>query len=383
MKFIIEAAFVKELRENLKDSPQFLQVVLGPRQVGKTTGVLQLLKNSQSESLYYSADEEVSPSANWIEEKWQGIFLKHPNGVLVLDEIQKIPDWSSVVKRVWDRQKKNGKSNIKLILLGSSSLQIQKGLSESLSGRFQLVRAVHWDIARSEKLVKMGVDGFIRFGGYPGSYPLISKPQQWEKYIRDSIIETVIGKDILHIARVNKPALFRQVFGILMSYPAQEISYTKLLGQLQDSGNTDLVKHYLELYEGAYLIKALQKYSGKSIVTRSSSPKLIPLCGALIDRRLLKSEEGYGRAFEAAVGACLVNNELEIFYWREGNLEVDYVVLYAGDIFAIEVKSGRKKSSKGLNEFAKRFKTAKKVYITNDNIEKFLTNPKIFLEALT
>jgi len=383
MKITIEASFVQELDENLKRSPQFLQVVLGPRQVGKTTGVLQFLKKTRAESLYFSADDEVAPTGDWVTEKWQAMLLQEPSGVLVLDEIQKVPDWSSVVKRLWDRQKKDAKSSIKLILLGSSSLQIQQGLSESLTGRFQLIRATHWDFGRSEKLAKVSVEEFVQFGGYPGSYPLISKLAQWEKYIRDSIVETVIGKDILHVARVNKPALFRQAFGILMSYPAQEISYTKLLGQLQDSGNTDLVKYYLQLYEGAYLVKAIQKYSGRAIVTRSSSPKLIPLCGALIARRVFDSEEGYGRAFEAAVGACLVNHELEVFYWRDGNFEVDYVVPLSGQIFAIEVKSGRKKSSKGLGEFAKHFKSVKPVYVTNDNIKKFLINPKRFLEALS
>lgn len=382
MKSTIEASFVKELRDNLESSPQFVQVVLGPRQVGKTTGVLQLLKKIKSESLYFSADDEVAPAADWVAEKWQAMQLQDPSGVLVLDEIQKVPDWSAVVKRLWDRQKKDSKTSIKLVLLGSSSLQIQQGLSESLTGRFQLIRATHWDLVRSEKLGDFSVEDFIQFGGYPGSYSLVSKSAQWEKYIRDSIIETVIGKDILHVARVNKPALFRQAFGLLMSYPAQEISYTKLLGQLQDSGNTDLVKYYLELYEGAYLVKAIQKYSGRAIVTRSSSPKLIPLCGALIERSVLKSEDGYGRAFEAAVGACLVNHELEVFYWRDGSFEVDYVVPFEGDLFAIEVKSGRKKSSKGLGEFAKHFKSAKPVYVTKDNIEKFLKNPKGFLESV-
>jgi hypothetical protein len=270
-----------------------------------------------------------------------------------------------------------------MVLLGSSSLQIQTGLSESLTGRFQLIQASHWDFSKSQKLAStMNVESFVKYGGYPGSYSLLKKPDQWSKYIQASIIETVIGKDILHVARVRNPALFRQAFEILMSYPAQEISYTKLLGQLQDAGNTDLVKHYLELYQGAFLIKALQKYAGKAVLKRPSSPKLIPLCGGLIARDVFKNQEGYGRAFEAAVGACLINNQFEVFYWRDGNFEVDFVVPFDGHLFAIEVKSGRPKSSKGLSEFSKLYKHAKPIYVTSENIEKFLTHPRLFIEKL-
>jgi predicted AAA+ superfamily ATPase len=378
----IEPTFIRELKQNLADSPQFIQVVLGPRQVGKTTGVVNLLKEASLESLYFSADERLSPEEGWIEEKWQEAQLLGSKCVLVIDEIQKVDQWSTVIKRLWDRQSKDKSSKIQLVLLGSSSLQIQKGLTESLTGRFQLIRATHWGLGKSQELADLDVEQFVKSGGYPGSYALLSKPRSWEKYIQDSIVETVIGKDILHFARVHKPALFRQAFSIIMSYPAQEISYTKLLGQLQDSGNTDLVKSYIELYEGAYLIKSLRKYSGRAVVSKSSSPKLIPLCGALIDRNAIKNEEGYGRAFEAAVGACLINNEFEVSYWRDGNAEVDFVTEHEGDLFAIEVKSGRKKSSKGLNEFAKNFKKAKPVYVTPANIEKFLANPGKVLAAL-
>ncbi|MGZ5279020.1 MAG: DUF4143 domain-containing protein [Pseudobdellovibrionaceae bacterium] len=192
----------------------------------------------------------------------------------------------------------------------------------------------------------------------------------------------MIGKDILSQARVKSPSLFRQAFEILMSYPAQEISYTKLLGQLQKAGNTDLVKLYLKLYEGAFLIKVLQKYSGKAVQRKSSSPKLIPLCGSLINRDVFKNADGSSRAFEASVGACLCNHQFEVFYWRQDNLEVDYVVPYDGDLFAIEVTSGRSKSSKGLAEFVKHYKTAKPIYITQENIQKFLISPTAFLEKL-
>lgn len=382
MSKAIVPSFVPLLARNLKESPQFVQVVLGPRQVGKTTGVHQLLAKTAGPRLYASADDEISPTAAWIEEKWQEALATAVDSLLVIDEIQKIPDWSQAVKRLWDRQARERKTKMRLVLLGSSSLHLQNGLSESLTGRFQLLKATHWDLRRSQSLTEMTMDQFIRFGGYPGSYALLNRPGTWEKYIRDSIIDTVVGKDILQATTVQKPALFRQAFEILMSYPAQEISYTKLLGQLQDKGNTDLVKRYIELYEGAYLIKALQKYSGKALLSRASSPKLVPLCGALIDRALFETKEGFGRAFEAAVGASLINHELPVSYWREGNAEVDYVVPHHGNVFAIEVKSGRVRSVKGMELFIQRFPKAKPVYITPLNMNRLLEDPVAFLERL-
>lgn len=371
--------FLVELEQNLKKSSQFIQVILGPRQVGKTTGISYFLEQQDGETLYYSADEVLSPTPIWIEEKWQQALLKDKTCILVLDEIQKVSSWSSVVKKIWDQQRQQKNSKIKLILLGSSSLQIQKGLSESLTGRFQLISAYHWGLEQSRLLYKkMNIEDFITCGGYPGSYALLKSPNQWEKYISSSIVETVINKDILNISRVQKPALFRQTFDILMSYPSQDISYTKLLGQLQDSGNTDLIKSYIELYEGAFLIKSLQKYSRKPYLKKSSSPKIIPLCGALISREILASADGYGRAFEAAVGACLVNNEFKVSYWREGNFEVDFIVQDQKRIYAIEVKSGRKKHSKSLEVFLKSHPQAIPVFITSQNIELFLTSPVNF-----
>ena len=375
----IKPEFLSELSHNLSESPQFIQVVLGPRQVGKTTGVLQLLESKIQSSEYFSADDRLAPTSLWIEEKWQAAKIKNPSCTLVLDEIQKVPQWSSVIKKLWDLQKKDQKSRMKLILLGSSSLQIQTGLTESLSGRFQLIRATHWGFEKSRQLANLDIDHFVIYGGYPGSYALLKNKKTWQKYIQDSIIETVIGKDILNLARVNKPALFRQVFNILMAYPAQDMSYTKLLGQLQDAGNTDLVKSYIELYEGAFLVKSLQKYSNKSVIKRSSSPKLIPLCGALIDRDVLRTKDGYGRAFEAAVGACLLNHGYEVFYWREGNDEVDYVIVDQGQVYAIEVKSGRKKSSRGLEAFIKKHPQARPLFITRENIEILFKSPRKFL----
>lgn len=382
MNKIIQLDVLDELQTTIKNHPQLITVLLGPRQVGKTTSILQFLKKYTGESLYFSSDEELSPTSEWLIEKWQQALTKSNKCLLAIDEIQRIPQWSSVIKNLWDTQGRTKKSQIKLILLGSSSLQIQKGLSESLSGRFYLISTFQWDFKSTQMLKKLSLEDFVQYGGYPGSYSLLKNKQEWEYYIRNSIIETVIGKDILTQAKVSKPALFRQSFGLLMSYPAQEISYTKLLGQLQDSGNTDLVKYYIELFEGAYLIKALHKYSPKNLVTKTSSPKLIPLCGALIQRSIFNTKEGFGHALEAAVGAALIKNNYNLFYWRDKNFEVDFVIENSDGLIAIEVKSGLVKSPKGISEFCKRFKNAVPIFISQDNIEQFLLNPRSFIKKL-
>ncbi len=383
MSKAIHLDVLDELQAAIKNHDQFITVLLGPRQVGKTTSILQFLKKYPGESLYFSSDEELSPTSEWLMEKWQQALIKSDKCLLAIDEIQRIPQWSSVIKNLWDTQKRTKKSQVKLILLGSSSLQIQKGLSESLTGRFYLISTFQWDFNKSTQMTKnLSLGDFVQYGGYPGSYSLLKNKQEWENYIRHSIVETVIGKDILTQAKVSKPALFRQSFGLLMSYPAQEISYTKLLGQLQDSGNTDLVKYYIELFEGAYLIKALHKYSPKNLVTKTSSPKLIPMCGALINRNIFNTKEGFGHALEAAVGAALIKNNYDLFYWRDKNYEVDFVIESSEGLLAIEVKSGLLKNPKGMTEFCKRFKNAVPVFISQDNVEQFLLNPKNYIKKL-
>lgn len=184
----------------------------------------------------------------------------------------------------------------------------------------------------------------------------------------------------------SDPALFRQAFEILCRYPAQEISYTKLLGQLQDKGNTDLVKYYIELYGGAFLLHAIHKYTNKAWLSRSSSPKMLPACPALyrvaVRGQTDDSPEQMGRLFELAVGAELIQQPVELHYWRERQSEVDFVVTDKNKTYAIEVKSGRKKTRKGLDEFRNHFPDAACVVITPDNFEEFSVNPRKFLETI-
>lgn len=380
MKKIINLNFINNLDRNLKSENKLIQVILGPRQVGKTTTILNYLETNYNEkAIYVSADKVFQSNALWLQEQWQKAQIEKK--LLVIDEIQKCENWAEVIKSLWD-QAKLQKKQIQCVLLGSSSLEIQKGLTESLTGRFQLITTYHWNYSESKDGYDLSFEDFLKFGGYPGSYPFI-KDQEWINYVRNSIITTVIEKDILQYQNVKSPSLFKQAFDILMAYPAQEISYTKLLGQLQDKGNTDLIKYYIRLYEGAFLIKALEKFSNKAVITKSSTPKILPLAPCLYYLTILDSysPEEKGRVFELLVGAQLVRTGEELYYWREKNNEVDYVLKRGKKIWAIEVKSGYKKNSKGLDAFKKKFPTAKLVIITLENYLQFEENVIGFLEG--
>ncbi len=379
MNKTIELGFINSLDKSLKETPAFLQVIIGPRQVGKTTTVLHYLKKYYKDQFeYYSADDVFNASPQWIMEIWAR--ARAEKKILVIDEIQKCENWSAIIKKLWDDEKKN-KTLFPCILLGSSSLEIQRGLTESLTGRFIIHKAYHWNFFESHAGYHLDFERYLKIGGYPGSY-LFHKEKDWIKYVKQSIILTVIEKDILQNQTVKSPSLFKQAFEIIMSYPAQEISYTKLLGQLQDKGNTELIKYYLALYEGAFLIKVLEKYSEKKILTKSSTPKILPLapCLYFLEIQDEYTPEERGRVFELLVGAQLVRTGEALYYWREKNDEVDFVLKKGRKVFAIEVKSGKKKSPKGLLKFKEKFPGSKSLVITMDDYEFFEKDPLSFLE---
>jgi predicted AAA+ superfamily ATPase len=370
MKKLFKRSFVADLERSLVEHPQFIQVVVGPRQVGKTTGVQQLLKSLSRPSFYFSADGNVSKDSSWLLERYLETKSEAPNGLLIIDEIQKVENWAEIVKKIGDEEKAE-KNGLQLILLGSSSLQLQHGLQESLAGRFILHKVFHWDFEESNTAYRLDLKNYLTFGGYPGSYEFIPKKLDWINYLRNSIIDPVIGKDILSIARVKSPALFKQCFDIACSYAGREISYTKLLGQLQDKGNTELVKYYLELFEQAYLIRQLFKFSNKKTLSKSSSPKILTLCPALYSITLDADydQSDFGRAFEVTIGNLLHQLPGELFYWRERTYEVDFVLQFGKKIWAVEVKWGDSKKVTGLQKFKEHFPTARLVLITPDNFQ--------------
>jgi predicted AAA+ superfamily ATPase len=377
-----ERSFVSLLEQRLGGDSPLIQVLVGPRQVGKTTGVRQLLDRFQNPFFYANADGVLVSDRSWLLEQWQKALALGEGALLVVDEIQKIPNWAEGIKAFWDARP----GQIRVLLLGSSSLQLQSGLTESLAGRFELMRVYHWTFAEMHAAFGHALERYLSFGGYPGAVRFEEDLERWYAYMKESIVEAVIGKDILQNRRVANPALFRQAFEILCHYPAQEISFTKLLGQLQDRGNTDLVKYYIELYGGAFLLYALQKYSAKEWLARSSTPKMLPACPALYTMASGKMDENdpeqRGRVFELAVGAELIQFTGELFYWREKQAEVDFVFKSHGKLYAIEVKSGRKKSAKGLDAFVEKFPNARRIVITPENFQHFSQERLAFLEKL-
>jgi len=378
-----ERPFVANLEKRFLSPDTLIQVLVGPRQVGKTTGVRQLLHRHQTPHHYANADDLLVSDRHWLLEQWQTALALGPGTLLVIDEIQKVPNWADSIKALWDPHP----GRLRILLLGSSALQLHSGITESLAGRFELTRIHHWRYAELHQAFGYDLTRHLTFGGYPGSVAFEDDTDRWYAYMKDSIIEAVIGKDILQNRKVANPALFRQAFEILCHYPAREISYTKLLGQLQDRGNTDLVKYYIELYGGAFLIHSLQKYSAKAWLTKTSSPKILPACPALHtlatgQMHPSTDPETRGRLFECAVGSELLQIPGKLHYWRENQAEVDFIHEYQGRLHAIEVKSGRKKSQKGLEAFQKKFPTAQRLLITPENFPQFSKDPQNFLTQL-
>ena len=123
------------LGERLRETARAIQVVIGPRQVGKTTAIRQLLRECEAPYHYAAADLPAPPETAWIMAEWsraRALIVKKDHAVLVLDEVQKVSRWSEVVKKLWDEDRSAGR-DLRVVILGSSSLLIQKGLTESLA----------------------------------------------------------------------------------------------------------------------------------------------------------------------------------------------------------------------------------------------------------
>jgi uncharacterized protein len=381
------------LARRLRESRRFIQAVVGPRQVGKTTLVQGVIAADRLNARFASADEPTLRGDGWIEQQWEAGRLSigtpgRRSAILVLDEIQKIPQWSETVKRLWDEDTRD-KVPLKVVLLGSAPLLIARGLTESLAGRFELLHLSHWSYAEMHTAFGLSLDQYLYYGGYPGAAPLIREPERWKRYILDSLIETTISRDVLLLTRVDKPAMLRRLFGLACKYSGQILSYNKMLGQLQDAGNATTLAHYLDLLGNAGMVAGLQKFAGESVRQRGSSPKLQVLNTALMTaqsgyslREVQADPEYRGRLVESAVGAHLANAAAggmgEVFYWRDRGYEVDFIVKSGRSLTAIEVKSGRAAAThSGLTAFSDAFNPQRKLLIGGDGIdlEAFLSRP--------
>jgi predicted AAA+ superfamily ATPase len=375
---MITLDFIEMLKTRLAEPEPRIQVILGPRQVGKTTGVLELLKTSTHlpPSHYASADAIFRGDWAWIEAQWREAAAKGPGSILVLDEIQKIEAWSEYIKKLWDESIYNSK-RLRVVLLGSSSLDLQQGLADSLAGRFELLRAYHWNFTDWSACFGGTLEDYLVYGGYPGAAEYQKDQERWLDYMRRSIVEMVIEKDIMQQTKILRPALFKQVFELCCSYPASEISLRKLVGQLQDPGSLETVQSYMEILEAAFLIKTLQKFSSNPLQKKSSSPKILPLAPALVSfarQATQMDSEEKGRIFELIVGLELLRMPGHLYYWREDQHEVDFVYKRGRKIWAIEVKSGRKKGTKGLMKFKEAFTDAELLMVSPENFQDILKN---------
>ena len=378
------------LASRLTEPRRFIQVVAGPRQVGKTTLVQQVCERIGYPVQFASADEPTLRGAEWIAQQWEiaRLMREGREAVLVLDEVQKISGWSETVKRLWDEDTRK-KIALKVVLLGSAPLLIQRGLSESLAGRFEVLHLPHWSALEMNQAFGWSVQQSVFYGGYPGAAALINDHERWVRYVRDSLIETTLSRDVLLLSRVDKPALLRRMFELGCRYSGQILSYTKMIGQLQDAGNTTTLAHYLELLGAAGMLTGFSKYAGEAVRSRGSSPKLqvmdMALFSAMSGYRFEEAQadrEHWGRLTESAVGAHLANaaaaGQCEVFYWRERNREVDFVVRAGRKLTAIEVKSGRSSEVlPGMQAFKEAFKPDRLLLIGGDGIaiEDFLSTP--------
>lgn len=396
--FVFQRSHLQQIIERLSEPRRFIQVVAGPRQVGKTTLFSQLAALKKWPYHYVSADIASSDDSTWLREQWEiaRIGLAAENAtefVLIIDEIQKISNWSEVVKAYWDEDSFHQR-NIKVVLLGSSRLLLKQGLTESLAGRFEMIYMGHWSYSEMKAAFGWTVEQYVWFGGYPGSADLIQNEARWKSYIRDALIETSISKDILMLTRVDKPALMKQLFELGSLYSGQILSFTKMLGQLQDAGNTTTLSNYLELLNTAGLLAGLQKHSSNAIRKRASVPKFQVYNTALMSalRRETFTEvrtnpAEWGRMVESAIGAHLLNNSVSenftLEYWREGNDEVDFVIKDPR-LIGIEVKTATSRPTAGMEIFSKRFQPDKILLIGDSGMgwKEFLEmNPATLLKG--
>ncbi len=403
------------LRQRLDEPPTFIIVVAGPRQIGKSTLVRQVL--AEKLALLVAADQPLpespdpfaspfaaspltsislpgaQPTAEWLALQWTQARAKAnalPEGqrfILAIDEIQKIPRWSEVVKGLWDADRAAG-LDMHVVLLGSSPWLMERGLTESLAGRYELIRMSHWAYPEMQEAFDFSLDEYLYFGGYPGSANLIRDERRWRDYVRGALIHPNIEKDILQMTRVDKPALLKTLFELGCAYSGQIISYTKLQGQLQDAGNTVTLAHYLNLLSQAGLLAGLPKYAGQKHRQRASSPKLNALNTALMSAlagytfaEARNDRSHWGRLVESSAGAHLCNtafDDCEVQYWRESPDEVDFVLSNGRRLTAIEVKSGAKFATpKGLDIFAGKFNSARLLIVGEGGIPltEFLSRP--------
>ena len=378
------------LLSRISEPRRFIQVIAGARQVGKSTMVKQVVNELTIPHLLTTAEEAPDKNPAWIRYVWQQArqamrLNNYPEFLLVIDEIHKLDNWSEVVKAEWDADSMRD-VNIKVIILGSSRLLIKDGLDESLAGRYEIIEMEHWSYNEMREAFGMSINQYIYFGGYPGAVSLINDEKRWRKYMHDAIIEPAITKDVLTTKRVLKPALLRQLFLLGCSYSGELLSFNKILGQLQDAGNTATLANYLQLLDESKLLAGLQQYAADDARKYKSVPKyqvynsgLLSATSSLSFNDAYLDPQQWGRWVESAVGAYLINHadrlEYKLYFWRHDGNEVDFILQSSRKLVAIEVKSGRRQNNQGLPIFSEQFHPNVELVVGGEafSVEQFLT----------
>lgn len=384
------------LKDRLAEPRRFIQVISGPRQVGKSTMVKQVLNDTDIPHIFVTADGVSPQNQQWINEVWETArarknFANLPEFLLVIDEVHKVNNWSEAIKKEWDWDTFHD-INIKVVLLGSSRLLLKDGLTESLAGRFELIRMSHWTYEEMHEAFGLNLNQYIYFGGYPGSAQYIKDEKRWRSYIKDSIIAPAITQDILMTKTIYKPSLMQQLFFLGCTYSGEEMSLNKILGQLQDAGNVTTLANYLNILDETRLLKGMQKYARDNARKYNSVPKLMVYNTALLSalsntkyEQVYTAPKTWGRWVESAVGSYLLAKadelDYKVYYWRDRDEEVDFIIDYYGKLTAIEVKSGRRTTNTGLQVFKDSFNPEHALVVGSDAfpLEEFL---RIDLEKL-
>jgi predicted AAA+ superfamily ATPase len=376
----MDRTFPKSLQRRWNDPKGLIQVFTGPRQVGKTTAATTLM--DERVTVYANADLPTPPTPDFIESHWnKARTIADPQRTLVLDEVQKIPRWSEVVKNLWDEDKRDS-LDMRVCLLGSSSMLIEKGLSESLTGRFEVNYFPHWTYGECKSCFNISVDDYLQVGGYPKSYDLLDDEERLESYLHNGILEPTLGRDILALHAVDKPALLRQLFWYVSRLPAQIVSYGKILDHLQGKGNAATLVHYADLLSKAFLLCPLSKFSQRTHRTKRSIPKWILPNPGLVETSI-KRKDAKGFVFENLVGSHILNvifghKEYELQFWREDKWEVDFILTrYNEPVIALEVKSGRVKKLPNVELLARKGIACSHAIITRENIQDFLSTSTV------
>ena len=358
------------LKSRMAEPRRRMQIVMGPRQVGKSTLVGQFTEGISVPFDFFAADGVNRFDSSWIPNKWQQVRMRmdihsEQEHILIIDEVQKIRGWSEQVKKEWDEDSRSHR-NLKVILLGSSRLLLQKGLEESLEGRFETIKMGYWDWQEMHEAFGFSMDEYVYFGGFPGLAPDIQDEDRWRKLMEDSIISPILTRDILEIEEIRNPALLRQVFELACIESAKELSLTKMQGTM-NSGTVPTIKNYLDILNKSMIVQPLQNYSPSRVKEKQSVPKMQVFNNAFRNRfgtfsfdeaRVDPAE--WGRLVESAVGAHLANramtDDYELFYWRnERRQECDYVLRKGQALVAIEVKSGSVDKTVGFEKFKEQF----------------------------